>query len=114
MAKVFQYQFKDPSGAADTVNVTVNGTVSDTTGSGPSYSVTAISGTINGAAITGQVGAGGTVVTTNGFTYDNAIFPNAQGVSGNAHGIDIDGLFFSINGVDYNLYAQNGVFTLGV
>ena len=114
MSETFNYAFTDSKGGAVNITVTASTTLSDTTGNGPSYAVTAISGSVAGAAIDGEVGTGGVVVNDGHFIYDNAIFPaSTTGASGSTDGIDLDGLYFSIGGVDYNLWAQNGSFILG-
>jgi len=113
MSQTFTYVFTDTSGGTVNITVTASATLSDTTGTGPSYAVTAISGSVNGVAIDGEVGAGGVVVNNGSFIYDNAIFTSAaNGASGSTDGLDLDGLYFSVNGVDYNLWTKNGSFIL--
>jgi hypothetical protein len=117
MSETFTYTLND-TGGQDILNVTVDSTPSNSTGDGNSYSVTGITGTIDGVSIDGEVGSSGTVQTSNGYTYDNAIFISPtdgysnSSYAGNTAGIDLAGLFFSIGGVDYNLYTENGTFVL--
>lgn len=113
----FTYTFTDPSGLADTITLTTS-TVAADFGYGPSYAVTAISGTVDGQAVTGELGNAGAVQTStssNGYytTYDNAIFLGSGGYGGNVAGIDVYGLEFSAGGIEYNLFdEQNGTLQL--
>ncbi len=108
----------DPNGEAVKITITTSATLSNTTGDGPSYAVTAISGSVDGAATDGKVGTGGVAATEYSnnyyyFTYDNAIFPTSTtGAYGSTDGIDKAGFYFSIGGVHYNLWTQNGSFIL--
>ncbi len=111
--ETFTYEFTDAGGVVD-ITATVDATPTDSTGLGEAYVVTAISGSVDGVAINGESGAQGTIATSSGgavytFNYDNAIFlASTDGANGNINGIDNDGLLFSINGVDYNLFSQGG------
>jgi uncharacterized membrane protein YecN with MAPEG domain len=104
------YTFTDPYNASvtDTVTVTEATSLTNDTGAGSAYNVTAITGTINGVAIDGEVGTGGVIVNNGAFVYDNALFTGGGGVQGNINGIDNDGLFFTSNGVQYNLFSTPG------
>lgn len=113
MSQTFYYDFHDPSAGAVDLNVTTTTTLSDTTGNGSSYAVTAISGSVDGVAITGEVGPSGTLTNNGAFIYDNAIFTSSSnGYYGSTDGIDYAGLYFSVNNVDYNLWTSNGQFIL--
>jgi hypothetical protein len=108
----FNYSIDD-GGQSVVITVTCDATTANSTGLGTSYSVLAISGTVNGASITGEDGASASVQTANGFIFDNAIFINqADGVDGNIDGIDNDGLLFDVNGIYYNLFSQDGALVL--
>ena len=121
MSQTFTYIFTDQSGGTDDITVTASTDVTAIGGgavSGDGYAVTAISGSIDGVKIAGEVGNPGSVQTSsNGaIIYDNAIFPNAaaggeyNGSNGSIDGIDVYGLEFSVGGTEYNLFVQNGVF----
>jgi hypothetical protein len=110
MSETFTYQIKDGANAGE-IDVTVSTPSTDSTGDGDSYAVTAISGTIDGAAISGEVGPGGTVsLTPDGvFLSDNAIFlSDSGGALGSAYGIDNNGLVFDAGALEYNLFSDSG------
>ena len=93
MSETFNYEFTDPSGGTVDITVTTSTTLSNITGDGQNdgqgYAVTAISGSVDGVAIHGEVGTGGVAVNDGSFIYDNAIFPAAaSGASGSTDGID--------------------------
>ena len=117
--KDFSYIFSDATGSGVTITVTCDATTANTTGYGTSYSVTSITGSVDGAAIDGEIGAAGAPTQAYGFIFDNAIFLDAasgvlgsDGTTGNIAGIDNDGLLFSVGGVYYNLYSDNGSLVL--
>ena len=119
MSQTVTFSFTSPSGQIDTLTVTESTTATNVQGAGTGYAVSAISGSIGGTAITGEVGTGGNVQThtfNNGttVTYDNTIFTDNNGALGNVAGIDNYGLEFKAGGVQYNLYSQNGVIELNV
>jgi hypothetical protein len=110
VSDTFSYTLTDPAGVS-VIDVTVDTPPTDSTGSGDSYAVTSISGTVEGQTIAGEDGAGGTVaLSADGeFLYDNAIFASdAGGVGGSAYGVDNDGLLFDAGGVEYNLSSAAG------
>ena len=111
MSQTVTFSFTDPSGKIDTVTVTESTTTTRIHELGTGYAVTAISGSIGGVAISGEVGTGGKVQTDNVTTYDNTIFTSG-GSQGNVDGIDNKGLEFKAGGVEYNLYTLNGQFEL--
>ena len=119
MSQTVTFSFTDPSGKIDTVTVKESTTATNIQGVGTGYDVTAISGSIGGVAISGEVGTGGNVQThtfNNGttVTYDNALFTGTNGASGNVNGFDNYGLEFTAGKVQYNLYSQNGIIELNV
>jgi hypothetical protein len=108
------YVFKDQTGATDTVTLQLTSTLSDGTSFGESYGVTAISGTFDGHAITGEIGSANTYVNGAQLSWDNAFFPSAtDGDGGSYEGLDTDGVAFASNGVTYTLYS-NGSNTLNL
>ncbi len=113
----YTYQFTDATGQIDDITVTVDPTAGDPTGTGQSYDVTSITGTIDGVAITGAVGTGGGQQTSpdGKWYYDNEIFATrCGGIDGSVDGIDNAGLLFTgANGIEYNLYSQDGSLVLG-
>ncbi len=111
MSDTFTYDFTDQSGGADDVVVTVGSLISDTSGFGPSYSVEAISGSIDNVTISGQVGSGGTTQYSQSAVFDNAVFTTGGGAQGSVSGLDYYGFEFkTADGVEYNLYTQAGAF----
>jgi hypothetical protein len=115
VTKTVTFSFTDPSGGTDIVTVTESATATKIGKLGTGYAVSAISGSIDGVAITGEVGTGGKAQTEYGTNYtayyDNTIFTSG-GSKGNVDGIDNKGLEFTAGGVDYNLYTSNGQFEL--
>jgi Hint domain len=110
VSETITYQFTDSDGDTDTVILTV-----DTSGRGPGYAVTGVSGTIDGVAIDGELGnQGQAAISPDGaFLYNNTFFlSDGAGVDGSVDGIDNDGLLFTINGVEYNLFSQDGSLVL--
>ena len=106
MATTFTYRFT-ASGQSDVVVVTVATTATSSTSYGPGYNVTAISGTIGGNAISGEVGTGGQVqYTGNSGGFDNTIFTSGvSGAQGSYKGIDGLGIEFTVGSTSYNLYS---------
>ncbi len=112
--ETFTYDLVGTDGLTEALTVTVALPPVNSTGDGLSLTVTDISGEIDGQAITGMVGAGGTSQQTGNDLYDNAIFiVPGTGVGGdNIAGIDNYGLEFqTANGI-YNLYDNNGTLQL--
>ena len=119
----FDYVFTDGISPADiTVDVTVTtppGVVSGLPGSA-AYGVIAISGSIDGTPITGELGSPAAVQTAYGFDFDNAIFTNPNVVYGGGtsnDGIDFGGIMLqtgggSANPVNINIYDNKGQFIL--
>jgi hypothetical protein len=108
----YSYTITDPTGVS-LIDVTLTSPATDSTGQGEAYPVTAIGGTIDGTAITGEVGPAGTVaLTPDGlFISDNAVFTSpAGGVLGSVDGIDNDGLVFNVGAVEYNFFTDGGHF----
>ena len=108
------YNLIGADGVSEALTVDVALPPVNSTGDGLSLTVTGISGEIDGQAITGMVGAGGTSQQTGSDLYDNAIFvaPGDGVGGGNIAGIDYYGLEFqTANGI-YNLYDDNGTLQL--
>ncbi len=110
MSDSFFYDFTDQSGGADDIVVTLGSVASDTTGFGPSYSVEAITGSIDGVQISGRVGNGGATQFSQSAVFDNAVFTTGGGAQGSVSGLDYYGFEFSAGGVEYNLYTESGAF----
>ena len=112
--ETFTYDLIGADGVTETLSVTVALPPVDSTGAGSSLTVTGISGEIDGQAITGMVGAGGTSQQTGNDLYDNAIFVSpGTGIGGdNVAGIDNYGLEFQTASGIYNLYDNNGTLQL--
>ncbi len=108
------YNLIGADGVSEALNVTVSLPPGNSTGEGLSLTVTGISGEIDGQAITGMVGAGGSSQQTGNDLYDNAIFlaPNGGIGGANVAGIDYYGLEFQTASGDYNLYDNNGTLQL--
>ena len=104
------YNLIGADGMSEELDVTVALPPSNSTGNGLSLAVTGISGEIDGQAITGMVGAGGSSQQIGNDLYDNAIFLNPGSGQGgeNIAGIDYSGLEFQTATGDYNLYDNNG------
>ena len=104
------YTFTDPNDPSqDIVAVVVNETPTSVSGaSGVAYDVVSISGSIDGASITGAVGTLGAVTTSpdGKFYIDNALFLGQGGVDGNSSGLDNDGLLFQTANGEYNLFSN--------
>ncbi|NNM57287.1 Hint domain-containing protein, partial [Acidocella sp.] len=111
MSQTVTFSFTDPSGTIDTVTVTESTTATKIGRLGTGYAVNAISGSLGGVAITGEVGTGGKAQLDTVASYDNTIFTSG-GSKGNVDGIDNKGLEFTAGGVEYNLYTSNGQFEL--
>jgi len=117
MSQTLTYDFTDASGNPVDLTVTASATASSFLGAN-AYAVTAITGDVNGVAITGIAGASEAVQTSadGASIYDNALFPVAgtggvySGFSGNTDGLDVYGLEFTAGGTEYNLYEQSGTF----
>ena len=120
------YTFTDGS-YTDTINVSISTTLATVTNphnigtvNGQGYPVLSISGTWQGATISGMAGNGGEVQLGSSTIWDNTVFPGTSGGSynghsGNTQGIDTHGLEFLVPGGPFgqqeiNLYAQNGAF----
>jgi hypothetical protein len=116
VSETFNYTFTDGvTGLTDSFDVTVATPATDSTGDGDSYTVTAISGSLDGGliAVGPELGAQGAITNDGTFIYDNAIFTTAgTGDTGNTNGIDLAGLLFNVGGQEYNLYTNNGSFIL--
>ena len=72
---------------------------------------TSITGNIDGSAITGELGPGGSVSLTpdGAFLSDNAIFlSDSSGANGSIHGIDNDGLGFTVGDLEYSFFSDSG------
>lgn len=94
----------------DDIVVSVTTPVTNSTGFGNGYAITAIGGTLGSSFISGEVGSGGTSTRdAEGYSFDNTIFTsNISGVGGNSNGIDGYGLEFAANGHQYNIYNIHG------
>ncbi len=117
-SEIFQYVFTDGT-ATDTINVTVATPATDSTGYGLGYAVTNITGSVEGAAITGESGTGGSEQTdADGDPFDNTVFASAAsgstqfGASGSMDGLDVDGIEFTASGSTYNIYYGSGTFAI--
>ena len=111
----FVYRLADPQSptGADRIVVFTTADATNTTGTGLSYEVTDIRGTLDGVDFNDRISNGGMVVNDGPFTYDNAVFTgNSEGVQGSLHGIDYEGLDFKVGGIEYNLFSANGVYSL--
>ena len=111
----FTYTFGDPPNSSFTVTTAaVPQTYDIDLGTDKGYAITGISGTFNGAEITGLLGLdpgkeSGTDDPNDGRgdagLYDNKIFVNdSQGVFGSSFGIDSYGIGFRTETTDYTLY----------
>ena len=117
-SEIFQYVFTDGT-ATDTINVTVATPATDSTGYGLGYAVTNITGSVEGAAITGESGTGGSEQTdADGNPFDNTVFASDAsgstqfGASGSMDGLDVDGIEFTASGSTYNVYYGSGTFAI--
>ena len=114
--ETFTYEFLDGTGT-DTIDLAVTTPATDTS-DGTGYLVTSVSGTIDGNAITGEVGTGGefgTIPNTGGEVYDNTVFTSDTqggsssqdlGVTGSFYGIDDNGVEFDVGTTEYNFYSD--------
>ena len=109
----YTYTLLDANGQTDTITVTVDDTIANTSGAGPSQTVVGISGNIDGQTITGEAGTGGVGAQLGQNLYDNAIFQGNGGIGGgNIGGIDHYGLEFTTASGTYNLFDNNGTLQL--
>ncbi len=111
----FVYRLADPQSptGADRIVVFTTADATNSTGKGLSYAITDIRGTLDGVDFNDRISNGGTIVNDGPFTYDNAVFTgNPEGEQGSLHGIDYDGFDFNVGGVEYNLFSNNGVYSL--
>ncbi len=110
----YTYTLLDANGQTDTITVTVDDAVANTSGAGPSQTVVGISGNIDGQTIAGEAGTAGVGAQLGNDLYDNAIFQGNGGFGGgNIGGIDNYGLeFTTADGTTYNLYDDNGTLQL--
>jgi len=114
MSENITYEFTDPGVGTIDLDLTVSLPATDSTGYGEAYAVTAITGTVDGVAISGEYGPPGAYYTNGTFYNDNALFTSdAGGDGGSVEGIDTAGLAFEVNGVEYNLFSQGDGFQLG-
>ncbi len=112
----FVYRLADPQSPTglDRIVVFTNEDATNSTGTGLSYEVTDIRGTLDGVSFNDPISNGGTYVNPpDGLFYDNAIFTgSAEGIGGSLHGLDNAGLDFTVGGTEYNLFSSNGVYSL--
>jgi hypothetical protein len=115
VSDTFTYQLTGSNGGIDEIVVTADSTLSSIAGAGgQGYAVTAISGSIDGVAITGEVGPSGQAFESSDGDWlaDNAVFA-AGGIGGSVVGVDYYGLLFEAGGIEYNLYSLDGSMVLG-
>lgn len=86
------------------------GTITYGAGDAGGYDVTAISGTLDGQAITGLIGgnpgAGEAYSPSGYFFYDNILFAGQDPL------LDLGGLLFGSDGLEVNLFRQDGDYIL--